>query len=81
MTMSPEGLQAALSLAFRYSVKKRFMFNPSKCKVMIFGEEMLCHKSVLFKFGKDILDRIESEILLGTMLTSSKKEVLKCIRK
>ena len=50
------------------------MFNPSKCKVMVFGKEMLCHKSVVFKLWNDILDRSESEILLGTILTSSKKK-------
>ena len=58
-----------------------YMFNPSKCKKWYFGKEMLCHKSVVFKLRNDILDRSEREVLSGTVLASSKKQVIKCKRK
>ena len=41
ISLSPEGLQNLITIAYNYSLKGRFTFNPSKCKVLIFSDKRL----------------------------------------
>jgi len=71
MSLSCEGLQATLSVAYKYSAKWRFKFNPAKCSVMIFGDKKENYK---FRLGKCVIKESKCEVLLGTLLTRDKAE-------
>ena len=66
MSLSCEGLQATLSVAYKYDAKWRFKFNSAKCSVMIFGDKKENNK---FRLGKCIIKESKCEVLLGTLLT------------
>ena len=78
IALSKEGLQSMLSLVNKYSIKWRFEFNPSKCKTMIFSGKYNCKDKCEFKLGKTFINESKCEIMLGTVLTNSKTEEIRC---
>ena len=69
-----EGLQNLLTIAYNYSRKWRFVFNPAKCAVVQFGD--IRKKNVRPKVGKDSIEIVKKDIHLGVVLTD-KEECIK----
>ncbi len=71
MSLSKEGLQILVDIAYHYSKKWRFEFNPTKCKVMIFGKDTNPRLNV--KLGNHIIEVSDCEKHLGVDLCTSEK--------
>ncbi|MCP3890198.1 MAG: hypothetical protein GY702_15200, partial [Desulfobulbaceae bacterium] len=61
-----------MSIAFQYSKKWRFSFNPTKCKLIVFGKDK-SKKRVSVTIGNHVIKRVESEPHLGMLLSNSTK--------
>ncbi len=66
--ISARALQHLLDIVFEFSCKWRLQFNPTKCKIIVYGEDKTPH--VKFKLGDNEIQRTTSHTHVGTMLSS-----------
>ena len=71
LAVSKEGIQQLVSMAYNYSRKWRFSFNPSKCKLIVFGKDG--NKKIEVKIGNHVIKQVTSDKHLGTLLSSKEK--------
>jgi hypothetical protein len=72
MANSEEGLRRELDIATSYSRKWRFCFNPTKCSVVVFGNESRKMDHGKFVIGKELVKVVVGEMHLGIWLTNSR---------
>lgn len=65
MSYDRKGLQYMVDLAYQYSCKWKFKFNPKKCISMTFGKSK---QNVKIKLGREHIEEVESTNYLGTPL-------------
>jgi len=65
---SMEGIQELVRIAYRYSKKWRFLFNPTKCSVVQFGK---AQKDIEIKLGANKVKIVKQEKHLGVVLTDN----------
>ena len=65
---SRNGLQKMLEIAYEYSCKWKFKFNPEKCVTLTFNSGK--RKSQVVKMGEKDLKEVESTNYLGTILST-----------
>ncbi len=63
-------LQLLLDMAYRYSVRWRFEFNPQKCSMLIIGNKKNVKDNVYL--GKSKISACDSDVHLGLCLSNSK---------
>ena len=71
MSVSLEGMQQLVSMAYMYSKKWRFSFNPDKCKLLVFGKTI---KNVKLKLGNYCIKQVSCDRHLGTILSCNAKD-------
>ena len=71
MAVSKESIQQLVSMAYNYSRKWRFSFNPAKCKLIVFGTDS--NKKVEIKIGSHVISQVAADKHLGTLLSSREK--------
>ncbi len=76
--ISAKALQNLLDVVHKFSSKWRLLFNPSKCKIIIYGEDKTPHVS--FKLGDEVIQRAPSHTHVGTVLSSSTQEVARYMK-
>ncbi len=77
MSNSVEGLQTLVRIAYEYSKKWRFQFNPSKCSIVQFGEEK---RNIRINLGAERIETVKSDFHLGVVLTNKDECVEEAIR-
>ena len=71
IAVSKEGLQRLFSIAYKYGLKWRFQFNPTKCVVVPFGKDD--NANLKIKMGNVPIRVSNSEPHLGILLSNSHK--------
>ena len=65
---SMDGLQLLVNVAYKYSKKWRFAFNPSKCSIVAFGNGK---SSAQIKIGTETVKSVKKDVHLGVVLTNT----------
>ena len=71
IAVSKEAVQQLVSMAYKYSKKWRFSFNPTKCKLIVYGKGIASNVSV--KIGNHCIQKVNSDQHLGTILSCKEK--------
>ncbi len=72
ISLSKEGLQMLIDLAYHYSKKWRFVFSPTKCKILIFGKDTNPRFDV--KLGNHVIDVTHCEKHVGVAISTNAKK-------
>ena len=70
LAVSEEAIQQLVNIAYKFSKKWRYSYNPEKCKVIVFGKT---RKNVNVKIGNQCIKHIMYDKHLGTVLACNKK--------
>ena len=73
------GLQNRLNIAYQYSQKWHFDFNPTKCRVLAFSKHR--DLTINVKLGQNRISQTSSEEHLGVCIATTKEEELKYMQK
>ena len=68
-SLTTTDLQNLIDVCYKYSVKWRFNFNPTKTKYMIAGKSLLKSEPIV-SLGKELMSKVEFLDILGTTFSS-----------
>ena len=71
ISVSKEGIQQLVNTAYQCSKRWRFSYNPSKCKLIVFGNKQ--DKNINVMLGNHNIDQVDADVHLGTNLSSKDK--------
>ena len=67
VSVSKYGLQKMMDICFNYSVKWRYMYNPSKCAVIVFNEPKHFIANRLWRLGDSVVNEVVDYTHLGVI--------------
>lgn len=76
---SKDGIQRLCSIAYNYSKKWRFKFNPSKCSIIVFGKDQQSNRNVML--GKECIKIVKKDVHLGIVLSNKEEYICEDIEK
>ena len=71
MALNKISLQRQLNIVYQYSCKWRYLYNPTKCMVIIFGKDTTKHEPL----GNDVFELVNGDEYEGTMLSPHNRVV------
>ncbi|XP_052777961.1 uncharacterized protein LOC128215299 [Mya arenaria] len=66
-SLTPDGLQSMLHICYEYTRKNRYMYNASKCKIVVYNDSKPKpnQQKLQWLIGRDIVEEAESYVHLG----------------
>jgi hypothetical protein len=68
MAISPQNLQTMLNITYRYTQKYRYVINPTKSQVLLFGKRSRLQPTITFKLGSENIAQTRQAKHLGIFL-------------